>query len=55
MERTNKMRVIVHDLGMEYNEKLQKKCDVVIHADGKYVPCQGCFVCWTNASYPAGW
>ena len=42
------MRVIIHDLESEYNEFLQKKCDVVIHADGKYAPCQGCFGCWTK-------
>ena len=42
------MKVIVHDLGAEYNEMLQKKCDVVVHADGKYAPCQGCFGCWTK-------
>ena len=42
------MKVIIHDLGTEYNEKLQKRCDVVIHADGKYAPCQGCFGCWTK-------
>lgn len=42
------MKVIVHDLGTEYNEMLQKKCDVLVHADGKYVPCQGCFGCWTK-------
>lgn len=42
------MRVIVHDLGTEYNEILQKKCDVVVDANGKYAPCQGCFGCWTK-------
>lgn len=42
------MKVIIHDLGMEYNEILQKKCDAVVHADGKYAPCQGCFGCWTK-------
>lgn len=42
------MKVIIHDLGVDYNELLQKKCDVVIHADGKYAPCQGCFGCWTK-------
>ena len=42
------MKVIIHDLGIEYNEKLQKRCDVVIYADGKYAPCQGCFGCWTK-------
>ena len=24
------MKVIIHDLGIEYNEKLQKKCDVLL-------------------------
>jgi len=42
------MKVIIHDLGTEYNKILQKKCDVVIHADGNYAPCQGCFGCWTK-------
>jgi len=42
------MKVILHDLGEEYNEILQKKCDIVVHADGKYAPCQGCFGCWTK-------
>ena len=42
------MKVIIHDLGVDYDEMLQKKCDVVIHADGKYAPCQGCFGCWTK-------
>lgn len=42
------MKVIIHDLGEEYNEILQRKCDVLIHADGKYAPCQGCFGCWTK-------
>ena len=42
------MKVIIHDLGVEYDEILQNKCDVVIHANGKYAPCQGCFGCWTK-------
>ena len=42
------MKVILHDLGAEYNAILEKKCDVVVHADGKYAPCQGCFGCWTK-------
>ena len=42
------MKVIIHDLGMEYNKMLQQKCDVAIYADGKYAPCQGCFGCWTK-------
>ena len=42
------MKVILHDLGAEYNERLQKKCNTVIYADGKYAPCQGCFGCWTK-------
>lgn len=43
------MKVIIHDLGEEYNEKLKEKCDEVICADGKYAPCQGCFGCWTKS------
>ena len=27
------MKVIIHDLGAEYNQILQKKCDAVIHMD----------------------
>ena len=42
------MKVIIHDLGSEYEEMLKKKCDTVICADGKYAPCQGCFGCWTK-------
>ena len=42
------MKVILHDLGVEYDEIFQKKCNVVINADGKYAPCQGCFGCWTK-------
>ena len=42
------MKVIIHDLGLEYEEVLKKKCDTVISADGKYAPCQGCFGCWTR-------
>lgn len=42
------MKVIIHDLGTEYDEILRKKCDRVIRADGKYAPCQGCFGCWTK-------
>ena len=42
------MKVIVHDLGVEYDEILERKCDAVVSADGKYAPCQGCFGCWTK-------
>ncbi len=42
------MKVIIHDLGPEYEEMLKQKCDTVIFADGKYAPCQGCFGCWTK-------
>lgn len=43
------MKVIIHDLGSEFNEKLQNKCDASICADGKYAHCQGCFGCWTKS------
>ena len=46
--KIKRMKVIIHDLGEEYNEILQRKCDMLIHADGKYAPCQGCFGCWTK-------
>ncbi|MCM1154724.1 MAG: NAD(P)H-dependent oxidoreductase [Roseburia sp.] len=42
------MKIILHDLDMQYHEMLHQKCDEVIHADGKYAPCQGCFGCWTK-------
>lgn len=42
------MKVIIHDLGDEYDKLLNTKCDTAIHADGKYAPCQGCFGCWTK-------
>ncbi|MBQ8591545.1 MAG: flavodoxin family protein [Lachnospiraceae bacterium] len=42
------MKVIIHDLGIEYDKMLQDKCDAMISADGKYAPCQGCFGCWTK-------
>lgn len=43
------MKVIIHDLGNEYHQKLKEKCDTLIYADGKYAPCQGCFGCWTKS------
>lgn len=42
------MKVIIHDLDKQVSSLLEKKCDVLIHADGKYAPCQGCFGCWTK-------
>lgn len=42
------MKVILHNLDVQYNGILSVKCDKVIHADGKYAPCQGCFGCWTK-------
>ena len=42
------MKVIVHDLGAEYDALLAAKCDRSVPANGKYAPCQGCFGCWTK-------
>ena len=42
------MKVILHDLGVEYETMLLGKCDRVLMADGRYAPCQGCFGCWTK-------
>ena len=42
------MKMIIHDLGPEYRELIESKCDRAFEADGKYAPCQGCFGCWTK-------
>ena len=42
------MKVIIHDLGHQYDEMIGSRCDHVIAADGQYAPCQGCFGCWTR-------
>ena len=42
------MKVIIHDLGPEFEEVFTSRFDMVLSADGKYAPCQGCFGCWTR-------
>ena len=42
------MKIIIHDLGKEQNERLLAAADQVVCADGRYAPCQGCFRCWTK-------
>ena len=42
------MKVILYDLGSEYEALIGSKCDRALAADGKYAPCQGCFGCWTK-------
>ena len=42
------MKVIIHDLGPEYDALIEGKCGTAVAADGKYAPCQGCFGCWTK-------
>ena len=42
------MKVIIHDLGPEFEALIEEKSDRVVAADGKYAPCQGCFGCWTR-------
>jgi len=42
------MKVIIHDLGPEYEALFEGKCNRTVAADGKYAPCQGCFGCWTR-------
>ena len=42
------MKVIIHDLGPEYEALFEEKCSRTVAADGKYAPCQGCFGCWTR-------
>lgn len=42
------MKVIIQDLGLQFDAMLRRKCDELIFADGKYASCQGCFRCWTK-------
>ena len=42
------MKVILHDLGRQYDGLMETNGDRMIAADGKYAPCQGCFGCWTK-------
>ncbi|MBQ7371567.1 MAG: flavodoxin family protein [Lachnospiraceae bacterium] len=42
------MKVIIHDLGPEYEALIEEKSDRAVAADGKYALCQGCFGCWTK-------
>ena len=42
------MKVILHDLGCDYDELFASRCDRIVAADGRYAPCQGCFGCWTK-------
>ena len=42
------MKVIIHDLGPEYEALIEESCGKAVAADGKYAPCQGCFGCWTK-------
>ena len=42
------MKIILHDLGREYDALIESRCDRAIAADGQYAPCQGCFGCWTK-------
>ena len=42
------MKVILHDLDCQFDSVINRHCDRVIAADGKYAPCQGCFGCWTR-------
>ena len=42
------MKVILHDLDIQFNELIESRCSRSIPADGKYASCQGCFGCWTR-------
>lgn len=42
------MKVIIHDLNEKFDAMLKERCDEIIHANGKYAHCQGCFGCWTK-------
>lgn len=47
-KESDRLEVIISDLGGQYDNMLQSNCDVLIRADGAYAPCQGCFGCWTR-------
>ena len=42
------MKVILYDLGPEYEDLIKEKCGRAVAADGKYAPCQGCFAAGPN-------
>ena len=42
------MKILIHDRVSELPDDLKGKYGLVICADGKYAPCQGCFKCWTK-------
>ena len=42
------MKLILHDLGPEFEARLSDACDDLLSADGRFAPCQGCFGCWTK-------
>ena len=42
------MKVILHDLDIQFNELIESRCSRSIPADSKYASCQGCFGCWTR-------
>ena len=47
-KRMSFLKIIIHDLDIEFQRLLQSKCNRLICADGKYAGCQGCFSCWTK-------
>ena len=48
MKGIDRLKVIISDFGLQYDNILQSNSDALIRADGKYAPCQGCFSCWTK-------
>lgn len=42
------MRILIHDRDEAFDGRMRGRFDRVIHADGRYAPCQGCFHCWTK-------
>ena len=42
------MKVILYDVGPEYKDMIERRCDRAFAADGRFAPCQGCFGCWTK-------
>lgn len=42
------MKILIHDRNKEFHDHISIGFDRVLHADGRYAPCQGCFHCWTK-------
>lgn len=42
------MKLLIYDQDIILGDSIKEEFNLVICADGKYAPCQGCFKCWTK-------